>query len=148
MPRPRPLIAAAILALDSGSPPCSVAHAASDQLRIAAQPGLFPSFRTGVTDYATRCDGKPLRLSIDAPGGDTVVVDGGRARSGSFKATVPLDVNEATSVNLHAHGHGSRYHVRCLPRRFPRWRVPLTRPTHAPWFMIAPGRAPTPRYTI
>src|SRR3954451_22117912 len=77
--------------------PTAAARAAPDHLRVSADPNLSPSFRSGVGDYVSRCHaGRPLRLSVHAPAGQTVAVDGRAARSGTFTTRVRLGVNQST----------------------------------------------------
>ena len=92
------------------------ATALGASLRISADPGLTPSFRRGVVDYVSGCgSGKPLRLSVDAPSGFEVGVDGEAPRSGSFTRTVSLSVGQSTSIVVRTSSKRTRHHVRCLP---------------------------------
>jgi hypothetical protein len=109
-------------------------------LRITAKPGLFPRFDPGGSDYVSRCKrSTPLTLSIDAPKGEAVSVDGGPARSGKFAATVKLRQGEAVVVAASSSAGTARYSVRCLPKDFPRWSVKRSGPTQAEWYLLTPN---------
>ena len=91
------LAVAAAMALAAGGP----AGGSQDGLRIGAQPGLVPAFDTGVSDYVSRCGrSRPLTLSVHAPSGQTVSVDGGSARSGDFNAKVALTAGQAGMLSF------------------------------------------------
>ncbi|HKP89745.1 MAG TPA: arylsulfotransferase family protein [Thermoleophilaceae bacterium] len=79
----------------------------------------------------TRCDpGEPVRLRI-------VTSDGERVRK------VALEPGQGTSVVIRSGGERHRYHVRCLPRDFPRWRFERFRRPQAQWFLFAPQQGAT-----
>jgi len=126
---------AAVVALLATQP----TEGASHPLRVTANPGLSPSFRTSVADYVSGCgNGRPLWLSIDAPAGSSVAVDGARPRSGTFTKSVPLTAGQATRLVVSSAGRKATYHVRCLPSSFPRWRFERSGEPAAEWYLMAP----------
>jgi hypothetical protein len=106
---------------------------------ITAEPRLVPSFRSSIVDYVTRCDpDEAVRLRI-------VTSDGERGRR------VRLEPGQATSVVLQSGGKRRRYHVRCLPGDFPRWKFERFRRPQAQWFLFAPTQGathPESRYVV
>jgi Arylsulfotransferase (ASST) len=111
-------------------------------VRVTAEPGLRPAFGVHVTDHVSACRaGRPLRLSITAPPGRRVSVDGGRARGGSFTATVALGVGQSTQIVVRSNGRKRRHHVRCLPDGFPAYlRFERRSRPGAQWYLIAPSQ--------
>src|SRR5215210_617673 len=64
-------------------------------LAISAAPALFPEFKTEITDYVIRCDdATPVTVSVEAPAGTTVSVDGQPEQTGKFDVTVVRDVGQ------------------------------------------------------
>jgi arylsulfotransferase ASST len=115
------------------------ALAAGATPKISAKPGFSRGFDRTVSDYVSRCrKGKPLELSIDAPSGVAVGVDGAKPKSGKFTALVPLSTGQAAELVVRTNGQKRRYHVRCLPRDFPRWSFKRFARSQAQWFLIAP----------
>jgi hypothetical protein len=58
---------------------------------IGAAPALFPSFDPAITDYVVRCDpAQPVAVSVSAPEGNSVSVDGAPGRAGDFTHDVGL----------------------------------------------------------
>jgi hypothetical protein len=112
---------------------------AAAPLRIASAPDLFPAFSPGVTDYVSRC-GAPGRidLTVDAPPGERVSVDGRAARGGRFVAGVTLGESRSLAVVATSAAGTRTYHVRCLPRAFPSWTATRTGPTQARWYLVGP----------
>ena len=107
---------------------------------LSAKPHLTPAFAGGVHDYVTRCDpSHAVRLRVRAPSHGTASVDGGAERSGSFTARVKLKPGQATEVVTHEAERTRRYHLRCLPRDFPRWKFERFRRPQAEWFLFAPS---------
>jgi hypothetical protein len=88
----------------------------------------------------SRCadGGGGLKLSVSAPDGDSVRVDGGPARTGSFQSDVPLETGQATVLTVDSAQGAASYHVRCLPRGFPQWTAERTGPTQAHWYLLNP----------
>jgi Arylsulfotransferase (ASST) len=116
------------------------AASAGASVQVSASPGLRPPFDRHVSDYVSGCKkGRPLRLSVDASGGDAVGVDGAHSRTGRFDAKVPLAVGQSTQLLVRAGGHKRRYHVRCLPSRFPAWRWQRYGRPQGQWYLFAPS---------
>ena len=111
---------------------------------LTAKPHLTPAFTASAHDYVTRCDpSKPVQLHVRAPSNGTASVDGGAERSGSFTARVKLKPGQATEVVTHEAERTRGYHLRCLPRDFPRWKFERFRRPQAEWFLFAPDQGAT-----
>lgn len=70
---------------------------ADTTLAITADQPLIPAFNPAVHDYAVRCSGAPVVVSVNAPDGVEVSVDHSALRSGSFGRSVPLDTGQEFS---------------------------------------------------
>jgi hypothetical protein len=82
---------------------------------FTARPPLQPKFAHGVTDYASRCRlGHPLRIMV-----------AGRTRA--------YRLREGQAVTIRR-----RYHVRCLPKHFPKWRAERHGSPQAKWYLVTP----------
>jgi hypothetical protein len=93
---------------------------------VTARPTLVPAFKRHVHDYVSRCDEHhPLRLSVDG----RVSTLHRRAGSGA-----------AFSIG------SRRYHVRCLPRDFPKWTAERRRRPEAQWYVTTPIRTAADGY--
>jgi hypothetical protein len=135
--------AAAVLLAVVASP----AIAAS--LKVTGTPSLSPAFNTGVSDYVSTCDAsRPLRLAISAPAGTTVSVDGKSPRSGQFSVKSNAGQGESTLFVVHGAGGKARYHVRCRPSNFPRWKFERFGTPQAQWSLISPVGNTSGRYLI
>lgn len=116
------------------------ASAAGAGVQISATPALKPAFRTSVVDYVSRCgSGKPLKLSVDAPAGDTVSVDGRAPQTGTFTSTVALKGGQATKLVVRVGSRKTTHYVRCLPSPFPHWSFDRPGKPGAQWYLFAPS---------
>jgi hypothetical protein len=107
--------------------------------RVTASPALYPSFSTGVHTYVSRCVRRePLRLSVSAPSGTKVAVDGHKPRGGSYKLKIAIRQGQAIRfVTSSGHRHDD-YLVRCLPPDFPAWTATKSGTPQASWYVVAP----------
>ncbi|MEA2351880.1 MAG: hypothetical protein QOJ14_294 [Thermoleophilaceae bacterium] len=129
------LVSAAIVAGGVGASPA----ASPPKLSMSADPALLPAFDPAVHDYVSRCgETGGLRLTVSAPAGQQVSVDGQPPRSGHFQADVALGENQATTILVHSAAGDADYHVRCLPAEFPRWTSERTGSTQARWYLVGP----------
>ncbi|HEY7105848.1 MAG TPA: aryl-sulfate sulfotransferase [Acidimicrobiia bacterium] len=104
---------------------------------ITSDPGLFPAFSAGVHDYVSRCSASaPVQVSVVAPAGTTVSVDGQLAASGSFTAAVTRDVGQSFAIVVAGLQPADTYYVRCLPADFPTWTVQQYAPTQAEYYVL------------
>ena len=128
---------AAIVTAVAASPPVI---ATQNELLISTDPALIGRFKEGVPDYVSHCKkGQPVKVSVSAPGGHTVSVDGGQARSGHFTATVAVKASQAFAIRVSSAGRAFDYHVRCLPRSFPSWRVTRGGTPQVQWYLLSPS---------
>src|SRR5438552_3336580 len=126
-------LALALLVLAAGAVP------ARADVTVSAAPGLYPAFRRDVTDYVSRCgDGRPLRLSVTASGGERVAVAGHTGREGHFTVALNRRAGAAMSLRVLAQRHNSTYHVRCLPPDFPGWVSARHGAPQAEWYVVTP----------
>jgi hypothetical protein len=107
-------------------------------LGITADPGLYPSFDPGVSDYVVRCAGPPVRVTVDAGSGYSVEVDGASPSSGRFQASVSLGEGQAFSFHVTNAGVRREYHVRCLPSDFPAWSFQKFATPLQPYYAVTP----------
>src|SRR4051794_16329826 len=95
-----------------------VATPAAARPAITATPALFPKFRPGVTDYVSRCRlGHPLRIEVR-----------GRIRRHRLREGQAIRVRTG----------GRTYHVRCLPKHFPKWKAERHGQPEAEWYLVTP----------
>lgn len=114
------------------------------QLSIAAQPALFPDFDPSVSDYVTRCGSAPVDMSVAAPAGTTVSINGQPGQSGVFDQNVQLSAGHSFSFSTTTGGQTSTYHVRCLPSDFPLWTYTRQGTPSAHFYIATPQNALTP----
>jgi hypothetical protein len=105
--------------------PAAIALALPSQaaaVTISAKPRLQPKFSPGVSDYASRCRlGHPLRLKV-----------------GRHIRHYRLREGQAASVRA----GGRTYHVRCLPKHFPKWTAERHDRQQAQWYLVTPTLGP------
>jgi hypothetical protein len=107
-------------------------------LSIDAQPALYPSFDPGISDYVTRCGSSPVTISVAAPAGTTVAVDGHPGQSGVFTQDVQLSPGHDFGFSTTASGQTSTYYVRCLPTDFPEWTYSRPGTPSASFYITTP----------
>ena len=116
----------------------TTAVAAHARVEIATDPPPTRSFDAGVHDYALRCDGDPVAVTVGAGSDVEVQIAGRQVGSGSATRTVAADPGQAIVVALRRPGRSRRYHFRCVPPAFPRWDFTRhRRPVHA-YYAITP----------
>ena len=137
---PSPRLRFAIACLTAGLVAGLPAAAAAAPVAISAAPGLQPAFDSSISDYVTRCTGAPVALSVAAPAGSTVAVDGDGPRAGSFVRSIALTKGQAFSFTVS--GDATRtYHVRCLPANFPAYSAQRIGSPQARFYAVTPNQA-------
>jgi hypothetical protein len=137
--RPRRLATAVLVVLGLAGLSACLPATPPTALSISASPGLFPAFDTTVSDYVVRCDGSAVRVDVAAPSDTQVSVGGQAAQSGTFSASVPLDVDQAFTITVQqASRPATEHHVRCLPHNFPNWTSSQSGSGHAAFYMTTP----------
>jgi hypothetical protein len=119
----------------------AAASAASGNLSIATQPGLYPGFNSGITDYVVRCTGAPVQVTVSTPSNTRSSVDGQPSRKGSYTTQVALTTGQGFSVTTDGPGNGrsdSVYYVRCLPSDYPTWTTQRPGQPQADFYTVAP----------
>jgi hypothetical protein len=117
-----------------------------EDLEISAQPALYPAFDRGVSDYVSRCEpGNEVQVSVAAPAGTTVAVDGKPAQGGTFTEDVALSSGQRFPFTVNVSGEPSTTHnVRCLPQSFPGFTSERSGPTQSEWYIVTPTIGTTP----
>lgn len=129
----------AVVAIGAAAAGTSPVAAAPAGLQVTGDPGLFPAFDPAVHDYVSRCgETRKLTLSVAAPDGEQVSVDGRAPRSGAFEETVALGGQQATTVATTSPAGAATYHVRCLPKRFPKRTFERSGAPQARWYLLGP----------
>jgi Arylsulfotransferase (ASST) len=127
--RARPLLAAIPLAAALMASPAQAA------VHLSTDPGLYPKFKRGITDYVVRCvPDDPLVLFVRATGGEKAAVGHHRARGGEYVVTLHRRAGGGVTV----HGRDSSYHIRCLPRDFPKWSATRRSRPQSQWYVLTP----------
>jgi hypothetical protein len=142
---PARALAGAVAVLLAVAPAAGAARAPD----IHADPPLRPAFARDIPDYAVRCERVGhVRISVRAPAGTRVSIDGGPKRSGAFSRQPRLAPGQQVAFAVDEGGRSRTHHVRCLPDDFPRTEVMRTAtPSHAlylltpsPWVAIFDAR--------
>src|SRR3989442_4534250 len=108
-------------------------------LQISTQPALYPPFDTTISDYTTRCSpGTPIQVTVSAPSGAVVSVDGQAPHTGSFTAQVWLNAGQSFPVTATTSATSNTHFVRCLPSDVPGWTSSRTGQPQAEYFTVAP----------
>jgi hypothetical protein len=77
-------------------------------------------------------------MSVDAPHGAIVNVDGAGPAGGSFTAPVPLQGNQGFDFDVTAGDYSGSYHVRCLPPGFPEFTFERSGQPTYPFYLVDP----------
>jgi hypothetical protein len=116
---------------------------AAAAVELSSDPALHPSFDRGIADYVVRCrkDGS-LALSVRASEGERVAIGSHDARGGDFTDTLNRHPGGGVTVRVESSTRPGTYHLRCLPRDFPRWDVSRPGAPQASGYVVTPnGRA-------
>ena len=119
------------------------ALAAPGDPTISTSPALTPAFDPSIVNYVATCGtstsvATAVTVSVNAPAGTTVSVDGGSPRTGTFSASVSRAWGQGFAFTVIV-GAASpvTYHVRCLPTDFPAFAVNHSGTTQAEYYIIA-----------
>jgi hypothetical protein len=116
----------------------SVAWATSSSLTLSTNPALFPAFRQSVSDYSIRCAQNPVQVSVTAPTGTTVSVDGQLPRTGTFSTSVSVTTGQEFGVVATAGSQTKTWYARCLPVNYPAYTAAVTGHPQAQYFLTIP----------
>lgn len=109
-------------------------------LSITTNPALFPGFSTAVPDYVSRCNGStPVEVSVSAPSGTTVTVEGTAPGTGTFTRSVTRQVGQDFTITVQSGSGTTTHHVRCLPGDFPGFTAQRTGRTQSEFYVTAPS---------
>jgi hypothetical protein len=111
---------------------------------------LTPSFDSSIPNYVAKCGtstsvATTVTVSVTAPAGTTVSVDGNTPRTGTFSASVSRAWGQGFAFSVFTGSSPVTYHVRCLPTDFPAFAVNHSGTTQAEYYIIAlnnPGPPP------
>jgi hypothetical protein len=111
---------------------------------IATAPTLFPAFSTDIPDYVAKCDASsPILITVDAPDGTNVSINGMPFQGGQFSTSLTRDVGQSFVIVVQSPTALTTHFVRCLPADFPDWTAQRTGDTQAEWYVMAsPFTAP------
>jgi hypothetical protein len=119
------------------------ALAAPGDPTISTSPALTPAFDPSITNYVAKCGSSAtvattVTVSVTAPAGTTVSVDGSSPKTGTFTASVSRAWGQgfAFTVIVGA-GSPTTYHVRCLPTDFPAFAVNHSGTTQSEYYIVA-----------
>ena len=114
----------------------SVASAQTPYPQVTTQPALYPPFHAVVSDYVVRCVPEtPVAVTVTAPAGTEVNVDGQGPRHGTFTTSVSLNSGQSFTIAVTP---GQTHHVRCVPPDMPRWTFQRSGQTQAEWYTASP----------
>jgi hypothetical protein len=116
------------------------ASGAAAATRIDAYPALYPAFSPKVSDYVSRCHrGRPLLLSVHATPATRVRVGRRKPSSGSARQRLALAAGRAVDVRIGSGRRRATYHVRCLPKDFPKWTSERRGRPQASFYVVTPA---------
>jgi Arylsulfotransferase (ASST) len=105
---------------------------------IATSPTLFPAFSTDIPDYVAKCDASsPILITVDAPDGTNVSINGMPFQGGQFSTSLTRDVGQSFVIVVQSPTALTTHFVRCLPADFPDWTAQRTGDTQAEWYVMA-----------
>lgn len=108
-------------------------------VEIEVSSTLIPAFAPEVSDYVTRCPGAtPVDISVTAPNGSSVSVDGGAPAGGEFTVPVPLEEGQGFQITVQTSTAPDTYFVRCLPSDFPEWTFDRISPPNNDFYVVDP----------
>ncbi|HTK15333.1 MAG TPA: arylsulfotransferase family protein [Acidimicrobiia bacterium] len=129
------------------------ALAAPGDPTISTSPALTPSFDPSVTNYVAKCGtstsaATTVTVSVTAPAGTTVSVDGASPKTGTFTASLSRAWGQGFAFTVIVGGGSpTTYHVRCLPTDFPAFSVQRSGSTQAEYYVLALANSSTGTYS-
>jgi Arylsulfotransferase (ASST) len=122
--------------------------APSSRLARFSTPGLFPKYRPSIHDYVVRCNGEPMRVQGRAYGGWKMAIGNHRFRRGRSIQRVTLRPRRAFVVKVRKakRAYVYRYHVRCLPSKFPDYNFTRYGPVSPKYFAADRDYVPADRH--
>jgi hypothetical protein len=85
-------------------------------------PSLYPRFETGRHFYVARCKQATTKVTLRAAGSYRISAGGSKPRSGRSQVRLRVKPGQNFRVRVTRGRKTRSYAVRCLPRRFPKWR--------------------------
>ncbi|MCW3051086.1 MAG: hypothetical protein JWN14_256 [Chthonomonadales bacterium] len=90
-------------------------------LKITTSTTIFPAFDPAITDYVATTPSGALQVTVNAPAGTQVAVDGHPAAASTFTTPVTIAAGQSFPIVVTSAGTSKTYYVRCLPTDFPAW---------------------------
>ena len=113
------VVLAVVAGASDGAGPAGVSAAAKVSF---SAPSLYPRFQTGRHYYVAKCKHDRTKVSMRAARPIRISAGGSRPRSGRSHAKLAVKPGQNFRVRVTRHHRTRTYEVRCLPRRFPKWR--------------------------
>ena len=123
-------------------------NAEASTLSITATPPLTPPFDPSITNYTAPCGtstaaATTVTMSVTAPAGSTVAVDGTSPQTGTFSASVGRAWGQGFGFSITTgNAPPVAYHVRCLPSDMPSFTIQKSGVTQAQYYIIAVASPP------
>lgn len=124
-------------------------------VQVQAAPDLYPGFDPDVSDYVTRCNGTdPVAVSVDAPHGSSVSVDGSWPADGTYSVPITLQSGQEFAFEVTAATYSKTFYVRCLPSDFTTWTFDRLGEPNNDFYLAEPSIGfsdlsdPSLRYTV
>jgi hypothetical protein len=118
--------------------PAAPAAVPPPAVAITTTPALQPAFDPTVPDYVSRCStAAPVTVSVVAPAGTAVSVDGAEPRTGTFSVVVRRDVGQSFRIATYSAAGVSTHVVRCLPPDFPAVTATRTGAAQSEFVMVS-----------
>ena len=134
-------LVAALLPLTS----CGSGIASSQKtspLKITTSTAFFPTFDPNISDYVSATQaGSPLQVTVNAPPGTQVSVDGQPVRTLAFTTSVAITAGQSFSIVVTSPGISKTYFVRGLPTDFPTWTTERPGTPQAEYYAFTPDIA-------
>src|SRR5689334_15927680 len=107
---------------------------------ITATPGLKPGFDLGITDYTVpSAASSDVQVSVNAPAGVSVSIDGQPFNTFTFNATVSnLTAGQKFTIQVKTVSGTRSYYVRRTPSDFPTWTTDRPGAPQAEFYVFCP----------
>ncbi|MGZ5322811.1 MAG: arylsulfotransferase family protein [Solirubrobacterales bacterium] len=112
-------VLAMVAMASDGAGPAQSARAAKASF---SAPSLYPRFEAGRHYYVARCKHATTKVTMRAAGPYRISAGGSKPRSGRSHARLGVEPGQNFRVRVTRGRKTRSYEVRCLPRRFPKWR--------------------------
>lgn len=108
-------------------------------LKITTSTTFFPTFDPTITDYVVKTPSGALQVTVNAPAGTQVAVDGRPSASSTFTTPVTVAAGQSFPIVVNSAGSSKTYYVRCLPSDFPTWTTERPGTPQTEYYAFAPN---------